>query len=358
MSATSILAISDMFRSRLAAREASTVTAMLQAFMTVRSGIIGPLDQLVADMERAQAAGEDVSLAWLFRQDRYHTLLRQVEARISELTPHYEGLITADQLDAIQTALEAFEQLTMFQLPPQAAVNVTFNRLPVSALEHLVGTLADGSPLRDLLDELGPSASKRVRDELIQGVGVGRNPRDTARRIRDALDGNQARANLISRTEQLRAHRSASIEIFDANRDVVEGWIWHSALDERTCLSCVTMHGRFFASSEVFASHPGCRCSPIPKTKSFAELGITGIPETSIDIPPGSDWFWSQPPHVRLRLAGPAKHAALESGVITLDDLAGFRVDKKWGPVRWERSLSDALGARRAREYYREAADD
>lgn len=358
MSATSILAISDFFRAQLAAREAATVAAMLRAFVTVREDILAQLDRLLRDIEQAQLAGDPVSLAWLFRQDRYHTLLRQVDGEISALAPVREGLITSDQLEAIQLALEAFEQLTMFQLPAQAAVTVTFNRLPVSALEHLVGTLADGSPLRDLLDDLGPDASRRVRDELIRGVGTGRNPRETARRIRDALDGNRKRAELIARTEQLRASRSASVASYDANQDIVAGWIWHSALDERTCLSCVTMHGTFFPSSEVFASHPACRCSPIPKTRSFAELGFSDIPETAIDVPPGSDWFWSQPEHIQVRMAGPAKFAALKTGALSLDDLVGFRVDKKWGPVRWERSLKDALGARQAKRYYQEAADD
>lgn len=358
MSARSILAISDWFRAQLAAREAATVAAMLQAFVVVRADLLRLLDQLVADMEQAAQDGESVSLAWLFRQDRYHALLRQVDAQINDLAPYYEGLITADQLDAIQTALEAFERLTMFQLPPQPTVGVTFNRLPVSALEHLVGTLADGSPLRALLDELGPAASKRVRDELIQSVGLGRHPHETARRIRDALDGNQSRANAIARTEQLRAHRSASLEAYQANADIMDGWVWHAKLDTTTCAYCWAMHGTVHRTDDLFASHVNCRCSPIPRTKTWAELGFPGVPETRLEVPRGVDVFETLAPHEQVQILGPAKYAAYKSGALDLVDLIGQKDDPKWGRVGWERSLRDALGARRARDYYREAADD
>ena len=38
--------------------------------------------------------------------------------------------------------------------------------------------------------------------------------------------------------------------------------------------------------------------------------------------------------------------AAYRRGDITLDDLVGYRDDRKWGPVRWERSGKDlGIGA-------------
>lgn len=355
---SALLAISDQFRALLASREAMAVAQMMAAYMQVRGEIEATLEALTADIEAAQARGEDITLSWLFRQERYHLLLRQTDQQIASLVPFYDSTITGEQLEAVQLALEAFEQLTMFQLPPDAVIRAQFTRLPVSALEHLVGATADGSPLRDLLDQLGPDASKRVRDELIRGVGAGRNPRDTARKIRDALDGNMTRANAISRTEQHRAYRAAHIESYTQNQDVVDGWIWHSALDERTCMSCVTMHGRFFSADEPFGSHVSCRCSPIPKTKTFAELGFTGIPETSIDIEPGITWFERQPEAIQIRMMGPSKFAAWKSGAISLDDISGFKVDRKWGPVRWERSLIDMLSARQAAQFYQQAAAD
>lgn len=353
----SILAISDAYRALLIEREAATVSRMTDAYLQVRAELLTQLDQLLADMERAEANGEAISLSWLFRQRRYHDLLRQVEAQIDDLMPGYERLIAADQRAAIATAVEAFEQLTLFQLPPQPMVRAQFTRLPTSALEHLVGVTVDGSPLADLLAELGPDAAKRVRDELIRGVGTGRHPRVTARKITEALDGNHSRARSIARTETIRAYTNSSREMFQQNEDVVDGWIWHSALDTRTCAYCWAMHGTFHTTDEEMARHVNCRCALLPKTKTWAELGFVGIPETSIEIPRGSALFDALPDSDKVQILGPAKFAAYKSGVIDLDDLIGQRQDAKWGLVGWERSLKEAIGARRAAEF-RLAADD
>ena len=56
---------------------------------------------------------------------------------------------------------------------PPPGVTVTWARLPREAVTDLVGFLQDGSPLRDLLDELGSEASRAVRDALVAGVATG-----------------------------------------------------------------------------------------------------------------------------------------------------------------------------------------
>lgn len=355
---SALLAISDQFRALLAAREAQAVAAMAAAYLTVRQDVLSTLERLIADIEAAIAAGGDVSLAWLFRQERYHLLLRQVDQQIASLVPFMDSTITGEQLEAVQLAIEAFEQLALFQLPPDAAIRAQLTRLPVSALEHLVGATADGSPLRDLLDQLGPDASKRVRDELIRGVGTGRNPRETARRIRDALDGNMTRANAISRTETLRAYTNTALENYRENADIMAGWMWHSALDTRTCAYCWAMHGMILATESDMAKHVNCRCAAIPYTKTWAELGFTDIPETRINVPRGVDVFEALPDADKLAILGPAKFAAYKDEQIGLLDLIGQKDDPKWGKVGYEKSLKDALGARQAQTYYQQAADD
>src|SRR5690606_38014624 len=119
------------------------------------------------------------------------------------------------------------EQLTLAALgdaPP--TVRLRFTRLPSEALTDLVGTLTDGSPLRRLLDELGPDASRAARDTLVNGVILGQGPRQIAREMRQALGGNLVRALRIARTETIRPYRTATLRSYAANSDVVRGWRW------------------------------------------------------------------------------------------------------------------------------------
>src|SRR5512142_3157 len=68
-----------------------------------------------------------------------------------------------------------------------------------------------GTPLADLLAELGPEASKAVRDVLITGLALGEGPRRIGARMRSAFAGNLYRAQSVARTEILRAYREAAL---------------------------------------------------------------------------------------------------------------------------------------------------
>lgn len=55
-------------------------------------------------------------------------------------------------------------------------------------------------------------------------------------------------------------------------QDVISGYLFVATLDERTCLKCLKLDGQLTDKSPPL--HEGCRCVRIPKTKSWAELGI------------------------------------------------------------------------------------
>jgi SPP1 gp7 family putative phage head morphogenesis protein len=265
------------------------------------------------------------------------------------------------EIVAQQRAAVAAAQAHAAELVPAAAgdgppgVAVRFDRLPTGALEELVGALADGSPLADLLGELGPAAARSVREALVAGLATGQGPRAIARRIRADLGGSLARALTIARTETLRAYRESSRRAYRANDDVVAGWIWHAQLGPRTCAACWAMHGSRHALDERLDGHPNCRCSMIPVTKSWAELGFPGVPDARPVIEPGEEAFRRLPAADQLAVLGPAKHAAYRAGEIGLADLVARDRSERWGTTRREASLAEAR-ARRGRAA--EAADD
>ena len=93
-----------------------------------------------------------------------------------------------------------------------------------------------------------------MRAQLRNGIVVGANPRQTARRIMTQLEGafmgGAVRAERIARTEQLDAHRVAQHAAEQSNRGILKGWVWYTTFDTRTCVSCLVKHGTEYPVDE------------------------------------------------------------------------------------------------------------
>jgi len=192
-------------------------------------------------------------------------------------------------------------------------------------------------------------------DALTRGLALGLGPEVIRRLIQQMMGMVLTRALRIARTEMLRAYREAARRNYQANSDVVKGWIWHSALNERTCAACWAMHGTVHRLEERLDDHVGGRCTAVPLTKTWAELGFEGIPETTLPIERGVDVFQRLNPEMQQEILGAAKYAAWKDGKFGLEDLVGRKYDGRWGSMRYERSLKELLGAGAASGYVRQA---
>jgi SPP1 gp7 family putative phage head morphogenesis protein len=112
---------------------------------------------------------------------------------------------------------------------------------------------------------------KRIAEEL--GIDISR--RTKADRIAHRRDF--YKTQMIARTEILRASNLGSMAVYRANDDVLRGWEYITARDDRTCSRCAPLDGRVFdfdnspvdgggAVGEVLPPpiHPLCRCSTLP----------------------------------------------------------------------------------------------
>lgn len=136
------------------------------------------------------------------------------------------------------------------------------------------------TPLARLFDRIGPDAAARLRRLLLAGLSSGSHPSVVAGWIEDALGWPRNRALLIARTEMLGAYRIAATATYRANADVLDGWVWLATDDARTCAFCLSMNGTLHPLDEdMSGTHPNCRCTQQPKTKStaaiLADLGLT-----------------------------------------------------------------------------------
>ncbi len=339
-----IFEIADQHRRALLEHERKAASEMVHAYGEAWKRIKAQSDDLLRKIAEARAAGQDVNQSWLFQAERLRILQQQTEAEIRQFAQYAEQLIIAQQAEAVRAAQEHVEQLMtagLGELPP--GMLVTFARLPTQTLTDLVGFLQDGSPLRDLLDELGPEASESVRRALIAGVATGQNPRVIARQIRQALGNNLTRALRISRTEVLRSYREASKRTYQANDDVVKGWIWRSALGTRTCAACWAMHGTVHKLDERLDDHVNGRCAMVPVTKTWKELGFKDVPETQVQVEQGAGLFEQLSDQEKEKILGKNAFQAYEDLKIDLIDFVGRSRSSQWGTMRHARSLKDTL---------------
>jgi SPP1 gp7 family putative phage head morphogenesis protein len=279
------------------------------------------------------------SIRW--QLSRLEALQRQVEAELRQFAAFAESRIVAGQREAVEAASEHLAEILMTSTAP--GVHVRWDRLPVEAVSDLVGFTRRGSPLRALLDELGPEASAAVRDGLIQGLAIGQNPREIARRIRKELGGDLTRLLRISRTETLRAYREATRRNYQANDDIIAGWRWLAAKQPRTCAMCLAMDGSFHTNDEELDDHPNGRCAYVPVLRG--EEGDGPQWET------GAEWLEKSNEDIQRQVLGDAGYEAYKAGAVTLRDYVGQKHDKDWGSTRYARSLKEILGKEGAQRW-------
>lgn len=340
----SVLEITDNYRDRLAAREATAERSLKAAYVDVYDSLRADADILEARIIAAVADGVEVTPYWLYQQERYRILQSQVTSEIGRIAEGLGPTITQLQAEAVVMGKQmAIEQLVESDVRNAVA-------LPNDQLIDLVGRLSNGSPLNTLLDDLGPQASEAIRNALVTGIGTGGGVQPVARQIRDALGGSMARAQTIARTEVVSSYRRSGQRNAMQFAALLAGWRWSASLTNSPppCASCIANHGKLYPIDEPMATHQNCRCVQVYTTKN-----------TRVDFgPSGEEWFEAQTEAKQRDILAPSKYRAYKAGEIGLDDLIQRGNDPEWGPWQRERSLSSALGKRRAREFYQQAADD
>ena len=203
-----------------------------------------------------------------------------------------------------------------------AGLEVPFDVLPTAALQDLIGFAADGSPLRDVFEQIAPGVAQRVTDTLGVSLAAGLGPRETARLLRRQFGAGLARALTISRTETLRAYREAMHRNYEANDDVIDGWVWLAKLDTRTCAACWAMHGSEHSLDERLSDHPNGRCG-CAQAQAVAGAG-RGHSRPPACSEPGPTAFERLPDKGQER-TGQGGVRSHRDGAVTLEQFAGRR---------------------------------
>lgn len=325
-------------RAKLLRIERNGASEITRTYRVAAERMRREIEAITALIEEARREGVEVKPVWLLRQARYQRLLVQLEEHTLVFLRATTATIERAKRNGIAAAEEAAPKLTLAALGTaprvaQRAVLDSFSTLPGEALESLVMLAGDSGPLGQLLAEIAPDVVQGARDALSYGIAAGRPVRDIARDLQRVTDLPRSRALTISRTEVLRAYREASQESFRSSPAVAK-WRWQAALDTRTCPMCWAMSGTEHPLSEPLASHPNCRCSAVPVTTSWEELGFEGIPDRRPTLPVGSEAFAALSEGDKLAILGQRRLDAYEAGDITLEDLVRPTHSRRWGKGR------------------------
>lgn len=337
-----ILESSNRFRQQLLARERRAATVMVRFYGQTWRSLQGDIRQLRADVEAQRIAGETITEGKLWRLERMQAIQQQVERELLQFSEFADQTITANQREAIAAAERNAVDLIAGAFPPDAGVEINFAQLPREAVEQLVGFLQDGSPLKDLLDEAVGEAADDFASTMVTGIAAGWNPRKLARELRGAFGMGLTRSLSIARTEQLRAYRTATLNTYQKNSDVVKEWERHATKDVRTCMACIMLDGKRYDLKTPMDDHVQGRCAMLPITKSYAELGIDA-PEPDFSRELASDWFRRQSGDVQGLMMGPGAFKAWQDGLFKLEDYPRLIRSDKWGNSWVPKSLKVLL---------------
>jgi SPP1 gp7 family putative phage head morphogenesis protein len=331
----------DAYRRRLRDLETQATLEVVNEYDRVLQRILPRLEAVIALIEEQKQAGQPVSPAWLYQQDRYQGLLALVGQEMARYSMSLNGMVTSAQRSAIAAALEAGREIILSQTH-EAVVAARFVVLNSDAVENMIATTLSGS-LRGLLEGIPGAAVVDAAAALVDGVALGLNPREVSVDVRKALGVTMTRALTITRTEMLRASRLATNQMLEANTHLTTGWVWLSAMDSRTCPYCWAMTGSHHKHDEVMASHPNCRCAQVPDVVDVSALlghgHLESLPTAREVVPIGSTRFASLDAAEQERVLGGKAYQAYHTGEISLSDLVGTRQSQRWGRVGYVKSL-------------------
>jgi SPP1 gp7 family putative phage head morphogenesis protein len=303
------------FKSQVAAGEKEQLAQMTRAWLSVERRLDGQMTALAYEMTAIREAGGTVTPTMLATNRRYQELMIQLRSELDNYTDYADREITARQAELIPMGISHSTQAIVAQ-----GVTTSFNRLPISAVEHMVGLAGNGSPLRTLLEASWPLAAQGMTQELVNGVALGWNPRKTAKAMAQGATGSLNRMMTIARSEQLRVYRESSLSTYRESQ-VVIGHTRLATFDNRVCASCLMDSGTFYPLDEHFPTHPNCRCVSIPV--------CVGVPAPVMQS--GEDWFMDQPSATQENILGPGTYDAWRLGQFELSELITVKPNVTWG---------------------------
>lgn len=313
-----VVQVASQFQRDLEAAEGVQRVLMAQRWRQVEQALdlrIQALSELVIQRQ--------LTMAGILQLAQYRSLqfevLRELERYSEDIAPKLNGSHAAAARNGARNAH------TLTAMVPQeigSSVDVRLVGLNTRAVENIVSIARAGQPLGDLMARAYGDAATGMLDRLVEGVALGLNPRETARKMRDeGLSLGLNHLELVARDQQIRAYRTAAQQQYQRS-GVVRGFRRLAAKSDRTCLACLALDGKVYETGELLELHPQDRCTMVPIVRGFPP----------VQFQTGREWFETLPAEQQRKMMGPTRHNAWLEGKFDFRDMATRRENNVWGP--------------------------
>ena len=203
---------------------------------------------------KGEVARRNVSLLQEFRQ--------LVPAVNPNRTDAYDRLFRNMLTDASNRGVDLSDAMMGQMSPGKPRVDVS---IPLEAVT------AAARQAKGYLRRHGDTFASTSAEIVAQGIAEGRPTDEMVSDMQSRLKVVKSRAEVIVRTESLRAYNDASNTYY--SQQGVDYVVWYATSDDRTCPVCAPRAGEVFKRQEVRVPvHPRCRCYLAPYDKELAEM--------------------------------------------------------------------------------------
>jgi SPP1 gp7 family putative phage head morphogenesis protein len=139
--------------------------------------------------------------------------------------------------------------------------------------------ISDGKYLSmtDVFKSFTNRGAQQIAQEISDGAILGETNRQIADRLERLSGLHKNQAMTIARTATNNVATVARNQVMQENEDVLDGYEWVAALDNRTTILCGSLDGQVFSFSDPDAPKPpahfNCRSTIVPKVKPEFTLG-------------------------------------------------------------------------------------
>lgn len=315
----------------LAAQDADLAARWLQAWADV-------VDELTEMIDRLAGVG-GARVSWVARRRQAERAAHLLAGQLQQILAEQRAILDANMERMLAALPQQTWQLIASQLPA-GALNTLVPGTDLRQIDAILRRTTEQITARQYF--LQHAATEAMKRELGRAIPLGVNPNEVARRmiraVQGEFNGGLHRARVVARTELLDAYRAAAEAAHNANRDVLAGWQWVAALSERTCRSCVAMHGTIHSLDEPGPlDHQQGRCARVPITKAWRDLGFPGSePAGAIHPGDGERWLRKQSEKTQQHILGRRGYNQW---------VAGNWPREQWSQLRTTEGWRDSYGA-------------
>lgn len=269
---------SDWLRSHLWAMEDAAVNELGQLYLNYYRELV---NELMIAVERYGGTWSASDAAFRARTEY---LLSQIRDDVGRLTDETTARTFEAMVRGYGGGYYGTAWIVDNGLRTGAYANIPL--LPVEAIRAAMLQPYLGSTFLDRFADARDEFVRRIRRSIVESQIRGESITQATVRLRNALGitgdakGLWARAEMIARTEILRASNEGALLIYEANQDVLKGFQWRATLDERVCPICGQLDGEQWTFKDEYPvppSHARCRCAILPVLlDSELEAAIVG----------------------------------------------------------------------------------